>query len=128
MKKAIFILGIVSILSLLIVMALDECGSSIPGDTRCSIISPYISSCSTFNVSIFYSNGSAAGGGLITQIGSTGIYNYSATFNASDIYILKLCDDSVRSLTVLNTSATSPSGSFWSYILHIYYNTLPGAW
>ncbi len=111
-----------------VVYALDECGTSIPEDTTCSLVSPYISNCNNFNISIYFSNGTSAGGGPISQIGSTGIYNFTATFNVSDVYVIKLCDDSVRSLTVINTSAISPSGSFWSYLLQIYYNTLPGAW
>ena len=110
------------------VYALDECGTAIPEDTTCAFISPYISNCNIFNISIYYSNGSSAGGGLISEIDSTGVYNFTATFNVSDIYIIKLCDDSVRSLTVFNTSAIGPSASFWSYLLQIYYNTLPGAW
>ncbi len=132
MKKKIFpvvfLMSILLAISVFIVFALDECGTAIPEDTTCSLVSPYISNCGTFNVSIFYSNGSSAGGGAISQIGSTGVYNFTATFNVSDVYVIKLCDDSVRSLTVLDISATSPSGSFWSYLLQIYYNTLPGAW
>ena len=110
-------------------LAVDECGFSIPEDTTCSLVSPFISFCGAYTLDIYFADGTALiSSGVMSQIGTTGIYNYTATFNVSDVYVIKLCDDSVRSLTVINTSQISPSGSFWSYLLQIYYNTLPGAW
>ena len=128
--QVIFFVGLFfAVLLACAAFAYDECGTAIPEDTTCSLITPYISYCSSYTIDIYYSNGTShVSSGTISQIGSTGIYNYTAVFNISDTYVIKLCDDSVRSLNVFNTSATAPSASFWSYLLQIYYNTLPGAW
>ena len=127
--KKLYIIYMISTLLIGIVYALDECGESVPVNERCSILSPYISYCPAYTVNVSFSNGTIfKDSGVLAQVASTGIYNYTINFTVADTYIVKLCDDSVRSIVALDTSATAPSTSWWSYLLQIYYNTLPGGY
>lgn len=111
-----------------IVYATEECGFSIPSGGTCSIISPFISptssACSsvTLNVSSSTDGSLHTTDGLMSEIGSTGTYNYSITFPDHDTYVVKLCDNTVRTITVINISAPSDSVSWWSFSVKIILN------
>ncbi len=108
--------------------ALEECGFSTPTNQICSIVTPFLS-CEVLDLDIFQSDGTPfKADGALSQIGTSSIYNHSVNFTAADTYIVKLCDDSVRSITVIDLNQLSESVSWWSYLLQIFYNTLPGAW
>ncbi len=119
----------ISILQIDIVSALEECGNSIPINKECSIITPYINYCSAYDLDIYYSNGTSfVTDGTITQIGSTGIYNYTTNFTAVDTFAIKLCDDSVRTVIALDPDSWILGTSWWSYILQIYHYVLAGGY
>ena len=129
MKIKIIYYMIISILLIGIVSALEECGDSVPINKECSLISPYISYCGTYDLDIYYSNGTSfVTDGTITQIGSTGIYNYTINFTSADTFIVKLCDDSVRPVIVLDPDSWILGTSWWSYILQIYHYVLAGGY
>ena len=124
MKKISLLLMLVILIQ--VVSALDECGFSVPINNTCSIITP-ITSCTT--IDILNSSGALfVDDGILSQIGTTGIYNYSVEFLVPDTYIVNLCNEASRSIIALDLTATTPSASWWSYILQIFYQTLPGAW
>ena len=127
MKRIIYLL--IGILLLGIASALDECGDSVPTNNDCSIITP-IMSCGTYTVDIYYSNGTVfASDRTLEQISTSSIYNASINFTTADTYALKLsCNTASRSIIAVDEDLTSPNASWWSYLLMIYYNTLPGAW
>lgn len=107
MKKIIILIMFLMILS---VSALEECKDSVPINRECNLISPYLSYCDTYDLDIYHSNGTSfVSDGTITQIGSTGIYNYTANFTYPDTYIIKLCDNSVRTVIAGVTAAVSVS-------------------
>ncbi len=119
----LFLIGITN------VGALDECGDSVPAGYECSIVTPYISFCSSYFANISYSNGTFHSLPTLGQINTLGIYNFTVNLTVADTYIIKLCDDSSRSLTVVDTSTFIPSlNNLWGYLLQIYYNTLPGGY
>ena len=127
MKKIIYLL--MSILLIGIVSAQDECGRSVITDVDCSIVTP-VMTCGTYTIDIFNSSGSLISDDkLLTQIGSSNIYNATFNFGVLDTYIVALsCDQASRTIIVIDEDLIAPSASFWSYMLMVYYNTLPGAW
>ena len=131
-KKILFILFILFILSILFVpsiLALEECGESIPINKECTIISPYLSYCSTYDLDIYNSSGNAfVSNGAISQIGSSGIYNYTANFTYADTFTIKLCDNSVRTVIALDPDSWNLGTSWWSYIIQIYHYVLEGGY
>lgn len=129
MKK--IIIPLVLLLVIPLALAVDECKDSVLANKECSLVTPYISYCSTYTLSAFYSNGTSfLSDQTMSQIGSTGIYNYTINFTTPDTYIIKSCDDSTRSIIVINNSESyqSVTNSLWSYIIQIYYNTLYGGY
>ena len=132
MKKNVFMLVFMTVFILLIsayiVFGLDECGFSIFENTKCSIVTPYISFCDKYEANVTYLNGTFYNNYTLGQIDQSGIYNFTINFTYPTTYVIKLCDDSSRTVVAINQSATGPSASLWSYLLQIYYNTLPGAW
>ncbi len=127
MKKILLVLFV---LLIPLASALDECGDSVPTDKACTLITPIIS-CSTLD--IYHSDGtqfiSSSVNGSMSQIGTTGIYNYTINFTSADTYIVDLCDNEAsRSVIVFDVDSSGEFVSWWRYLLQIYYNTLPGAW
>jgi len=109
--------------------ALEECGNSVPINKECNIISPYLSYCTSYDLDIYYSNGSSfVSDGTIEQISTTGIYNYTANFIYPDTYTIKLCDNSVRTVIALDPDSWTVGTSWWSYIIQIYHYVLEGGY
>ena len=107
-------------------LALDECGFSVPTTNACSIVTP-ITSCPT--IDIFYSNGTLlVDDGTLSDIGTSSMKNHTIKFTTADTYSVNLCNEASRSIIALDIDAIVPSASWWSYLLQIYYQTLPGAW
>ncbi len=131
MKKIILILIICFALAG-VTLALDECGRAVPTGTNCSIISTHLSSgaCSgSYWLNITYSNGTAhTSNGSFSQIADTGIFNHSAYFPVASTYVVKQCDNAVRTIVVFDIAAAGESASWWTWMMQIFYNTLPGAW
>lgn len=128
MKNKSIIIIILSLICLISVMALDECGEAVPYGKQCQIISPYISGGSA-TIDIWHINGSQEiSSGTMQQIASSGIYNYTMNFTSPGTHVIKLSDDSVRTIIAINESLSSPTNSFWSYLMMTYFNTMVGGW
>ncbi len=128
MKKTILI-GLCILVLVGSALAYEECGFSVPTMHNCEIITPYLSYCSTYDLDIYFSNGTThLSNTAVTQIGSSGIYNYTANFTIADTYTVKLCDDSVRTITALDAKSWTLGTSWWSYILQIYNYVLAGGY
>ena len=128
MKKILFITFITFIIFVMpCISALDECGDSVLQNRECAIHSPVIPYCSVYSYNITYSNQSNYANGTMSHFANS-IYNFSVNFTQPDTYVIDLCDDSVRVITVLNITATSETPSIWSLLLQIFYNTLPGGY
>lgn len=128
MKNKLILWIILSLLLVVSVTALEECGETLISSESCTVVTPYISYCSAYTTNVTYSNGTNYGNFAMSQINSLGIYNFTLTLETPDTYIIKLCDDSVRPLTVIDIDSIGTGSSIFSYILQIFYNTLPGAW
>jgi len=128
-KNIISTILILILINLGTALALEECGDSTPINKDCTLISPYISYCSTYDLDIYYSNGTSfASDATISQIGTSGIYNYTVNFILVDTYIVKLCDDSIRTITTLDPDSWTLGTSWWSYLIQIYHYTLAGGY
>ncbi len=122
--KALF--SLLFLLLIPVVSALDECGFSVPSNLSCTITTP-ITSCTL--IDIYRSDGTLLiTDGAMSQIGSSSIYNYTINFTDPGTYQVDICQEASRSITVIDIDAIATSSSWWSYILQIFYQTLPGAW
>jgi len=102
MNKKVMLWMMMTVLFAMIVSALpiESCGYSKEINKNCTIITPELQSCGTYNYDIknVSSSGTVIQSGTLTSIGDD-IYAFNFTMPEGD-YVIKLCDGSTREIKV----------------------------
>jgi uncharacterized membrane protein (DUF441 family) len=85
-----------------IVSGLEMCQDTKEINTNCTMLTPVVTNCTTYNYSIMLINGTIVEESDLTLIGLD-IYSLNVTQGEGD-YIVRLCDDSTREIKVTDTT------------------------